>query len=121
MGRFLSRVQTQHYIHAFSRDVRDRVDGYHDTRQRALRSCADVMISQLSFTINKLNKANHLSIAYSSTVYFMSIRGSLCRQEVVYNLDVQKYKYILLALGAFRTGLVDIAVNGKQYPPSGEK
>lgn len=68
----------KHYIHSFSMHVRDVVDGYNDTRlyftKRALWSCADVMISQLSFTINKLNKSSHLSIAYSSIVYFMSFR-----------------------------------------------
>lgn len=32
LGRFISRDQTQHCIHAFSMHVRDVVDGNHDTR-----------------------------------------------------------------------------------------
>lgn len=60
------------------------------TLQKTLWWCADVMISQLSVTINKLNKLSHLSIADSiymqcipSVVYILSITGSLCIKEVV--------------------------------------
>lgn len=90
LGRFISDDQTQHYIHAFSMHVRDVVDDMMTlvcTLQRALWSCADVMICHFSFTVNT---TNHLSSAYSiymqfilSIVEILSTRWAVGKKEVV--------------------------------------
>lgn len=74
------------------------------TLQRALWSCADVMICQLSFTVNKPNKTSHLSSTYmqciQSIVEILFTRGTLGKKFRIWMYrSINKSTWLWLHLG----------------------